>query len=77
MGLTVPFLDRRKGSFPREVKKKENGNCITTYERQHIHKFSLATEIPKRKFDIGFFKSNSFFHEINAKIFDIIGIKLV
>jgi hypothetical protein len=64
--LAIPFFDRIESRFPGEIEHEEQGHGVIADEGQHVHKLSLATEIPYRERYCRPPHRDGLFHEINA-----------
>lgn len=64
--LSVPLLDGIQCAFSRQVEHEEYGNSIVANQRQHVHEFTLTTQIPNGKGDLCVPDRNGLFHEVDA-----------
>ena len=44
--LSIPLLDGIERALPRQVEHEENSDGVVAHEREHVHEFALAAEIP-------------------------------
>src|ERR1700685_3278721 len=64
--LPIPFLYGIQRTLSRQIEHKQDCHSIITHQRQHVHEFSLATQVPYRERDGGPADGDRFFHEVDA-----------